>query len=263
MTEIVLYHNTSQHQRHWIGCFSEGLKRHNVKHTISGSPAACDIGVVWGVRNMMADRVIVMERGYFGDRLKNTSCGWGGLNGRADFNNKDSPSDRWGKHGVEVSPWNSDGSYVLLIGQVAGDMSVDGVDLQSWYSETAQRIRLPTGMPVVFRPHPLSRTGQSVPGCYTRNCDLQKVLDSAYACVTYNSNAGVDAVFAGVPTVAMDMGSMAWDVSGHDVDDIAYMPDRTQWLNNLAYCQWTESEIRTGDAWEHLNDIDTGNSADS
>jgi hypothetical protein len=30
------------------------------------------------------------------------------------------------------------------------------------------------------------------------------------------------------------------------------MPDRDQWLSDLAYCQWTPAEMRSGVVWKHL-----------
>jgi len=29
-------------------------------------------------------------------------------------------------------------------------------------------------------------------------------------------------------------------------------PDRTQWLYDLAYCQWREDEVASGKMWDHL-----------
>ena len=56
----------------------------------------------------------------------------------------------------------------------------------------------------------------------------------------------------GIPVVAMDPGSMAWGVARHDVTMDFYMPDRRQWLYDLAYKQWTIEEVENGNAWEHL-----------
>jgi hypothetical protein len=30
------------------------------------------------------------------------------------------------------------------------------------------------------------------------------------------------------------------------------MPPREQWLNDLAYTQWTLEELKSGEAWKHL-----------
>jgi hypothetical protein len=63
--------------------------------------------------------------------------------------------------------------------------------------------------------------------------------------VTFNSNTGVDAALFGRPVIAMDEGSMAWPVAGHQVTEIV-MPDRSAWAARLAWCQWTMDEMRSG-----------------
>jgi hypothetical protein len=52
----------------------------------------------------------------------------------------------------------------------------------------------------------------------------------------------------------MDPGSMAWDVTEHDLSRIEFpiKPDRDQWAANLAYTQWTMDEMARGWAWAHL-----------
>lgn len=258
--DVVLYHNGAAHQAYWIGCFSDGLKRHGVQHVIGGtnSPQESGIGVLWGIRQEQIikshEDVIIMERGYFGDRLEYTSCGWNGLNGRADFNISKPSASRWEKHGVKVIDWHK-GEYILLMGQVQGDMSTSGINLQQWYAETVRELRNHTSMPIVFRPHPLSRPSEQVNGCVTYTMTLSDALARAAVCVTLNSNSGVDAILAGTPLITSDDGAMARPVSRHTLGDInkPYTPDRSEWLHDLAYCQWNESEIRSGLAWDHLS----------
>jgi hypothetical protein len=74
---------------------------------------------------------------------------------------------------------------------------------------------------------------------------LAEDLARAAVCVTWNSNAGVEAVLAGVPTVSMCKGSMAYDVTGHVIGDMLRLP-REDWAARLAWCQWLPEEIATG-----------------
>ncbi len=69
-----------------------------------------------------------------------------------------------------------------------------------------------------------------------------------------NLGVAVEAVVNGVPAFVDDIGSMALSVSNRSLSDIEkpWMPDRTQWANDLAYCQWTPQEMREGKAWNHL-----------
>jgi hypothetical protein len=80
---------------------------------------------------------------------------------------------------------------------------------------------------------------------------LVKTFDDCKVAVTLNSSVGVDAVMSGVPTVTMDEGAMAWDVTGHRPDEIV-TPDRTDWLRWLAWTQWNEDEIVAGHPIKHL-----------
>jgi hypothetical protein len=213
--------------------------------------------IVWGTRRIPQLRqyyktIVVIERGYFNDRTKYYSFGIGGLNGRANFNNVNSKPDRWIKHGTGLHTWNRNGDYYLVMGQVSGDMSISRVNIDAWYRKVTDELLEKTDRPVYFRPHPLSR--QYVNGLSTMDGDLSTALSGACGVITYNSNSGVDAMLAGVPTMAQDRGSMIWGVCAKSVNqliDYAY-PDRSQWAYNLAYTQWTLEELKDGTAWNHL-----------
>lgn len=236
-------------QRDYREPIMEGLRRHN----------ALDLDAVfcWGWRRgkmfkRRRKRVIVLERGYIGDRFYWTSIGLDGLNGRATFPDyPDDGGERFARMGA-LSCWKPEGSYVLIIGQVRGDAALAGRDLDPWYADTAKRAAALYGLPVRFRPHPESerRGGWSpVPGCETDTGPLADALAGAAVVVTWNSNTGVDAMLAGKPAVAFDSGSMAWPVAGHALGDPAN-PDREKWANALAWKQWSMDEIRSGEALE-------------
>ncbi len=62
-------------------------------------------------------------------------------------------------------------------------------------------------------------------------------------------------MIAGVPVMAADPLSMIYNIAPHTVAELkkAKAPDeREQWANDLGYTQWSEEEIRSGMAWEHL-----------
>lgn len=260
----------AQHQAEFGKAFQQGLSKHGIRAEILDNRLAtdCDVAVFWSHRHKhiiehqkaRGRSYLVAEAGYFNNpepRFHFVSLGWGGLNGRADFRNKHSPADRWQKHGGTLLPWRADGNYILIMGQVAGDAAVEDVDLKSWYGHQKLKARQCSDLRVVFRAHPK--------GSYPSLCNgslpaesLTQALCYARLAITYNSNSGVDAVLAGVPTVAVDRGSMAWDVTFRDVETAlaseTEMPDRTQWAYDLAYCQWTHEEIANGEAWEHLWD---------
>lgn len=220
------------------------------KHGVDGEFVVC-----WGWRKGkeyadLGQKVLVFERGYLGDRLKDwTSIAWNGLNGRGDFCLPEKVDFNRFKHNFgEIKPWKKDGDLIVIMGQIVGDMSLGGKDLTVWYENIARAMALHHNKKVVFRPHPhVSHNRRNFkPNIDIFDGTLHQALDRAYMVVTYNSNAGVDAVLNGIPSYSADIGSMAYDVTSHEICD-RIMPDRKDWAARLAHCQWTAQEIANGD----------------
>jgi len=235
---------------HWQAV-TEGLRRHGVLDQYPG------VVVCWGWRTGAVHRkrgrdVLVLERGYLGERFNWSSIGWNGLNGLATF--PDYPTDfgaRFRRLGVQLEPWRPAGEYVLLVGQVHGDAALQGRNLGPWYAQTAKAAAAQYGLPVRFRPHPLEvrRTGvvRRVPGTEHDAGPLVDALARAAVVVTWNSNTGVDALLAGKPVVALGDGAMASPLAARELGGQCN-PDREAWAHALAWKQWTLEEIRSGEA---------------
>lgn len=258
--KVVIYSRNVGHQLTHAEAFRDGLRRHDVRAeiTLSDQIMPADLAVFWGHRRKAIidhqkrknRRYLVMERGYVGDRFQWTSLGYDGLNGRADFCNAEVSGDRWDRHFAHLMrPWNRRDGYVLIMGQVRGDAALANVDFPQWVRTTIGHLKA-LGHDVRFRPHPKDM-GQryDVP---VQAGTLHEAMAGAAFVVTWSSNSGVDAVLNGVPVVAMDRGSMAWDVAAHGLESAGITPDRTRWAHRLAWCQWRISEIQAGSAWEHL-----------
>lgn len=251
----ILASPNAQHQMAHAQAMAEGLKRHGIKTTVTANPPCYTKAVVcWGWRmglrlKLQGKRVLVMERGYLGDRFAWTSLGWDGLNGLAKFHAPDDGGERFRKHFGPLQPWKEGGEYALVVGQVAGDASLRGKNLVPWYAQMAALLG-DQGHHVVFRPHPRGHSGRmKIKGAETRTGDLAEALAGAKFVVTFNSNTGVDAVVAGVPAIVMDEGGMAYPVAGHRLGEIV-RPEREAWAHRLAWCQWRLDEMRSGEAWE-------------
>ena len=265
-TAVIATYERLTHQVHWGGAFGEGLERRgwNVRHMHRDDVAECDLLVLWGVRRRelierqkkAGGEVCILERGYLGDRMRETSVSFGGgLNGRGEFR-----CDRFGnltrfrkKFRDLIKPRDipQDG-YALLIGQVPGDMSIAHVNIEPWYQKTATDL-LAEGWCVKFRPHPMAPGGAAAGG---RGLDilggsLAESLAGAAIVVTFNSNMGVDAALFGRPVVAFDEGSMAWPIAGKSVSEIIE-PPRLTWAARLAWCQYSEYEMRSGFCQERV-----------
>jgi hypothetical protein len=232
----------------------DGLKAHGISaiaapnsYSIKTQCVAC-----WGWKTGKRLRaqghdVLVMERGYLGDRFKWTSLAWNGLNGHGEFPKIDRSSDRFETH-FRMRPWIAEGDYVLIMGQVPGDESLQGRDLMSWYADAAKVAHRVYCKPVKFRPHPEAiRKGhkQTIAGFENCTLPLDDSLEFAHSAITFNSNSAVDAVIHGVPVVAYDKGTMAWEVAGKKIGE-AITPCRKDWAAQLAWKQWSIDEIASG-----------------
>ena len=219
--------------------------------------------------------------------------GWNSfLYNEATFGPTNNGDDRWNliqkEHNIQIRPWRSTrGKYVLIILQHTIDTSLIRLIDQfgsyyKWLCYTIEKIQANTDLPIVIRPHPKHGTynnffeADKIPHI-TKEYDnvswsknqgkvgfnggkfLEADLDDAHAVVGWTSNALTEAACYGVPVYAMSMGAMATPVSFFDmecIDEVRRCPDRQQWLNDLAYSQWTYQEIQNGTAWEHIKNAD-------
>lgn len=251
---VGVYHGTSSHQQQGAELVASGVRRNgDVVIDFKGSEAIpdADVLVFWGHRNTrlinhqkeLGRDYLVMERAYLGDRFNWMSLGFNGLNGRADFVNEAAPSDRGDEWRGMLKPWTDDGHKIVVCGQVYTDAAILGlVNMPTWIAHMKNQCEAIYGLPVEIRAHPKYAAAQP---------PLEQQLIGAKACITFSSNSGVLAVMQGIPTVTMDIGAMAYEVTSHDPGTLV-RPDRTGWLDRLAYCQWKPQEIQQGDAWAHL-----------
>jgi hypothetical protein len=181
--------------------------------------------------------------------------------------------DRWPILKAELGlddprPWRTDGDHVIVIGQVPGDASLRGADIAQWLLDTCRAIATVTERPVIARPHPLMherdllRLWDELRRLPTVRIDdgsesLAALLARAWATVTYSSGAGIESLFAGVPVIAMNRASPAYDVADHTIADVVAprLHDRTAWLATLAACQWSAEEFHNGSVWAAISDL--------
>lgn len=256
--------------------FAEGLKKHNIDFEFSADPnkhnfknKKVDLLVHWGRTIKRADEVnlkykdyLKAERAFFEDRYIWASYGFNGLNNRADFCNENMPSDRWEKYFNDgrMKEWNSKGDYILLCEQIRGDSSL--IHYKPNYTKIINDIQKHTDLPIYVKKHPkvwaktewhYDTKGVKI---LDKTVPINEVIDKCKVVVSVNSNVGVDATLAGKPTIALDKGSMVWNLAEKNYnrinDDIPEPPDRMQWAYNMAYTQWLSEEVKNGETWEHL-----------
>lgn len=247
------------HGMRQFGDYAEIVSTEVFHRRLKDFDAACTWGWAKGLQlRQLGINVLVMERAYVDDRFLWTSLGWNGLNGRATWPSIQDYGVRWQMHFDKLmKEWTQRKGYALLMGQVPSDTAVRHINFLSWASSKAAALRR-AGYDVVFRGHPKAPR-MFVPGCSpSLNEDIKKDLELASIAVTYNSNSGVDAVLAGVPTFAEDKGSMVWSVSNHDENDMRFIPTRPArevWAAELAWKQFLPKELESGLAWSVVREV--------
>ena len=175
-----------------------------------------------------------------------------------NYANKNSDSARWKQLSkdlrVDLHDWRSTGKYILLLIQRDGGWSMKGLSPVDWTEQKIKLIQQHTDMPIVLRLHPgkmVNPVAMIQPGVTvsdpTQN-SLLKDLKHAAGAFVFNSSSGVAAILHGVPLWVDDPSSVCWQVANTDAGTIhnPNMLDRTQWLNNLSACHWTDEESRQG-----------------
>ncbi len=221
----------------------------------------CDLNVAWTIRKperfgndapvciiesgytCRRDDLILNENDYLDRRVHNFSISWNNFNQLATWIPEGNPCDRWEKLGIELQPWKrSGGEYVLVLGQTAGDITVCH-DYRTFLHTMVEFAEASQPLPVRLRYHPLVKVTEQ---------SLSTQLERAAMCVTFSSNAAVEAVIAGVPTMVFSKNSVAYPVTSHILTKGPRYADRQQWANDLAYRQYTLQELRDGTAWEQI-----------
>lgn len=209
------------------------------------------------------------------------------------FGNENSPPDRWNKFqketGIVLKDWHSPGDSILIMAQKEGDSSLLKLyekyeSFYDWLEELIINIREHSDRPIIIRPHPRNRPkGIKLASrlqkklkdptiTISQNTDsiedylsspnkadgLYEDLKKAHCVITYNSLSGIESICEGIPTFAMEDGSMIWPIAHKDlkqIENLDYSIDRYQWSCDIAYTQWTGKEHSSGESWAHLKPL--------
>lgn len=202
-------------------------------------PIECDAAVFWSWHHHGLDLeykkrgipVFYLENGFLPPRKEKVSVALNGFNNRGIFR-----TPQGHKPVPELNPWQQKDGPVLIIGAHEWDFDLFGVDMGEWHEEMVMRFENH-----VFRPHPLAHKNPPK-NARLAPASMEDCLNQCSFCVTYASNAAIESVIAGVPTISLERESMAWEVTSHDFDSPIYMPDREEWLQKLAWAEFDSAE---------------------
>ena len=188
-----------------------------------------------------------------GDRMeRHWAVGKNGFHAYAEQPPFHVPGDRWAELGIELQPWKKKGKNIVIAHQFS-HLPIMGTAKMDAFPPAIQIIQQVSNRPIVFRTHPLEshskRPDTPIPaGCIrSEKATLAEDLEDAWALVTYDSNAAVEALIAGVPIFTL--GRCLTDAcTNSDLQKIEdpLRPDRQQLFNWIAYTQWTPEEMLDG-----------------
>jgi hypothetical protein len=244
----------------------QGLAVSGLKHATNDMSA--DVAVIWSMLwtgRMRGNRavwqayrnsgrpVIVVEVG-----MIRRGYTWKlGVNG-TDINSYPGPivdSNRADQLGIKLQPWQQSKNIVIAMQRADSEQWAGQTSVAQWLQATVDTVRKHSSRPIVVRSHPrahISMPGitvecpKKIPGSYD-DYDFEQTLKNAWAVVNWNSGPGPQAIIAGVPAFVGPT-SLAAPVANLDLAMIEtpHMPDRTQWVNQLAHTEWTTAELATG-----------------
>lgn len=145
-------------------------------------------------------------------------------------------------------PWRTDGSEVLIIEPSEIQCRLFDIDIVRWRAEIRKEVNSRTSRSVVFREKADKKIRTSL---------YQYLLDSdVYCVINYNSNAAVEAVWAGVPVITLGR-HITNPIAASSLDQINDLlrPDLERWLKFLSHCQYTVEEIQNGTARRIMEEV--------
>jgi hypothetical protein len=160
------------------------------------------------------------------------------------------PSDRLERTGVKLSKFRR-GTNILIAPPSQKLLNNYDIILEDWLTNVQEEIKRYTDRPVVIR----TKQGRS-----TRVNDdtMEMALDRDVHClVTFSSIAAGEALLHGKPAITLGPNAAAplcsQSISEIENPRIPSLDEVRAWASHIAYCQFTEVEMRDGTAWRILN----------
>jgi hypothetical protein len=162
--------------------------------------------------------------------------------------------DRWHRLGIDLPGVRRTGRKIIIAAPDQKPCRFYGIDRDQWISDVTDKIRLYTDRPILLRERARERQQRVIAD------PLYRVLaDDVHALVTFNSNAAVESILAGVPAFVLAPTHAAAPVGNGDLSQIESpsWPDADKllaWACHLAYGQFHVRELRDGSALKILQE---------
>lgn len=200
-----------------------------------------------------------VDTGYFGNQVSSLNPNGWKIWHRIVLNNVQHtgmhffPDDRLAQTGISIKPWKKTGRTIVIAAPDEKPCKCYGIDLDQWVTSTVDKIKQYSDRPIVVRHRTKSRHSRVISNTFA------DAIEDAFAVVTYNSAAGIEAVLQGIPVFTLAPVHAASAVASQDLTKIEtpFYPEFVrEWACYLAYCQFHVSELKSGVAIKMLRDYD-------
>lgn len=200
---------------------------------------------------------------------------------QAEHFNQNCDSSRWNliqeQKGIKLKKYRTQGDHILIClnsnPHFGKGWSAGKLDIYDWAKITIKKIRKYSNKRILIRFHPNAKPDEQKsipikdflridPNLYFSgginkdkhtilNTSLQDDCQNAWACIVHNTSASVIPVLEGIPVFTENKNCPVYNIANHKFSDLInpHLLDRTQWLNDTAYCLWSYEEIKDGILW--------------
>jgi len=172
------------------------------------------------------------------------------------------PPDRWDMLSRTIHKRRNEGNDIVFAGSSEKYHRLHELPHPTEYAKmiiNQIRIQRPTSR-IIYRPKPSWKAATEIEGTTFSGGKRKLIMELAEACalVTHGSNAALDSLMFGVPVLVLGKG-IASPLSMRRMEDLRtpWIPKRRtiqQWGQDVAYCQWTLDEMRSGEAWATIKE---------
>lgn len=273
--QIGFFHSTKDWCVEFVERFRQGAAQHGDQvHPVGldalfapGWDAACILGIgyitTWDKVQRAPVPMVYLDKGYTrtGDYFYASVGGYRPVHYVGKWNK---PDDRRRRFGWEPKRWRQatlDG-HILIAGSSLKFHEFHRLGHpEQWRDDLVTEIRRYSARRIRYRPkpnQPLGDVWKDLNGDW--NADVRRPLETdltnCHVCITHGSSVALDAMLAGIPGIVLGT-AITKPISLCSLQNIEtpYMApelDRLQLLNDLGYCQWSQAEYESGEAWATL-----------
>lgn len=242
-----------------------------------------DAKAVWDAAKRTGKRLVLLDKPYIRQWKSTTRPRYWLLRVAVDafqplnyFQRVRRSPDRWNALDIAIKPYGKR-DHVSLLATPAASILFDGAsnkyvawnalgngvgtDLDQWAEwgqRMVDRIGQYTTLPIKYRPRPSKNQVPSIRGALVSTISLEHDFALCDLVVSHGGNIGYDAVVAGIPhfaigdSIARPLSETEWrriQIPVIPPEDV-----RSQWLADIAWCQWNLDEFRAGAAWAYIRE---------